>query len=100
MPRRTEEISFKCKYYAISPSFHPDALSACEYKCRYIETDPSVDLKDLGPGSIYRSSARVGEWEGLMDSFFEKGGWTLMDPVYTLTSYSSSNTEAPNYATK
>jgi hypothetical protein len=67
-------------------------------ECRYIETDPNVDLKDLGPGSDYRK-AKVGEWENLMDSFFEGGSWDLMDHVYTLTPHSSSNSENPNYGT-
>jgi hypothetical protein len=62
--------------------------------------DPNLDLKNLGPGSKYRSNTKVNAWESLMDSFFEKGGWTLLDPIYTLTTYSSSNTELPNYATQ
>ncbi len=79
------------------------ALKWCKYFLtlisRYIETDPNVDLVDLGPGSDYRSKAKVGEWENLMDSFFEKGSWDLLDHVYTLTPYSSSNYEQPNYET-
>ena len=73
-------------------------IAAC--RIRYIETDPKVDLKDLGPGSLYRSNPRVGEWEGLMDSFFEQGGWDLMEHVYTLTNCTSSNTEKPIYRTQ
>mmetsp|Transcript_7364 Transcript_7364/g.18386 ORF Transcript_7364/g.18386 Transcript_7364/m.18386 type:complete len:154 (-) Transcript_7364:586-1047(-) len=64
----------------------------------YVETEPGMDMgRDLGPGSPYRSVARVREWEELMCTMFEGGGWEPMDECYTLFSKGSTNTMDPLY---
>ena len=53
----------------------------------YIETNGEDLSKITGPGT----KGYVPEWEELMQSFFEKGEWVLMEEVYTLSPTTSTN---------
>lgn len=52
-----------------------------------------IELNEVtGPHSAYwRSHKSVPEWETLMNSFFAKGEWALMEEIYTLTPTTSTN---------